>query len=188
MAKTKRRRRHSSHASAGTRHSRRRSNTGRRHHRRRSNPGGAFGSPKDWLSGGAGVLTGVVATRGLPQLVLGSSNTGVMGYAANAVATAISTFAAHMLMKGNRVFTSAVLAGGVAALISRVIGDYSLLGSYSANVGLGDYLFNFNWPVPQYLQPGNTRALGPGSAGGAMPVNLNSPASAGVSGFGAQLY
>lgn len=25
--------------------------------------------------------------------------------------------------------------------------------------GMGDYLSNFNWPIPQYLQPGNKRAL-----------------------------
>ena len=37
-------------------------------HRRRRNPG-EFGDPMIWLSGAAGVLTGVVATRGLPQLV-----------------------------------------------------------------------------------------------------------------------
>jgi hypothetical protein len=136
----------------------------------------------DWLSGGAGVLTGVVATRGLPQLVLGSSNTGVMGYFANAVATAVATFAAHLAFPRNKVFSASVLAGGAAALISRVIGDYSLLGSYSANVGLGDYLFNFNYPVPQYLAPGNSRQLSP--IGGVQPMNMNAPAAAGVSGFG----
>jgi hypothetical protein len=26
--------------------------------------------------------------------------------------------------------------------------------------GMGDYLPNFNWPIPQYLKPGNIRGLG----------------------------
>ena len=162
------------------------------HHRRRRNPG-EFGDPMIWLSGAAGVLTGVVATRGLPQLVLGSSNTGIMGYFANAVSTAVSTFAAHLAFPRNKVFAGSVLAGGAAALLSRIITDYSLLGSYSSQValgsGMGDYVMNFNWPIPQYLAPGNTKQLQTG--GGQIPMNMNSPAAvtaatgggAGVSGY-----
>lgn len=186
MARTKKnKRRASSHSSAGKRHTKR--NPGRVHHRRRSNPG-TFGRPGDWLEGGAGVLTGVVAARGLPQLILGASNTGVMGYAANAVATAVATFAAHMAFPRHHVFSASVLAGGAAALISRVIGDYSLLGSYSSQLGLGDYLMNFNYTTPQYLAPGNSRGLLTQGNPAAVPVNMNSAATAGVSGWGANLY
>jgi riboflavin transporter FmnP len=144
----------------------------------------------DWLSGGAGVLTGVVATRGLPQLLMSSSNTGPLGYLMNAVATGVTTFAAHLAFPRNRVFSASVLAGGVAAIISRIIGDYSLLGSYSSQLGLGDYLMNFNFPIPQYLQPGNNRQLtaGGGPSAATLPVNVNGAVPAGVSGWGPQLY
>jgi hypothetical protein len=144
----------------------------------------------DWLSGGAGVLTGVVATRGLPQLIMAGSNTGPMGYFYNAIAAGLTTFVAHFAFPRNTVFSGSVLAGGVAAIISRIIGDYSLLGSYSSQLGLGDYLMNFNFPIPQYLQPGNNRQLGPGGGPSAatLPVNVNGAVPAGVSGWGPQLY
>lgn len=192
MAKSRKRRKNrASSRSAGPR---KRRNTGRRHHRTRRNPG-EFGSPMTWLSGGAGVLTGVVATRGLPQLVLGASNTGPVGYLANAVATALTAFAAHMAFPRNKVFAGSVVAGGAAAILSRIITDYSLLGSYSSQVsslsGMGDYVMNFNWPIPQYLQPGNTRAIQPPGSGGGqqIPLNMNSAAAvtggsaSGVSGY-----
>ena len=179
MARTKKRKTSSkAHRSAGTRKSRR-SNPGR--HRRRSNPG-QFGSPADWLSGGAGVLAGVVGTRSLPQLVLGASNTGIMGYFANAATTGILTFLAHMAMPKNRVFSASVLAGGAAALISRVIGDYSLLGTYSSQAGLGDYLFNFNFATPQILG-GDRRAI----VGAGMPGPVSTPVAVGST-YGANLY
>lgn len=139
------------------------------------NPG-MLGGPKDWLAGGTGVLAGVVGTRGIPQFFLGPNNTGMMGYAANAAAAALLTFLAHMFVK-NRVFSASVLAGGVAAIISRVISDYSLLGSYSAQLGLGDYMVS-NWTQPQRLVDGLHSAMiengynppmmvGQGSAAGA---------------------
>jgi hypothetical protein len=149
----------------------------RRHH---NNPG-MLGAPKDWLAGGSGVLLGVVGTRTLPQLVLGASNTGPMGYAANAVTTGLLTWLAHMFVK-NRVFSASVLAGGVASIISRIISDYSLLGSFSSQLGLGDYMVS-NWTQPQrltdglhsamisnngYQLPGSTAmVVGQGSAAGA---------------------
>jgi hypothetical protein len=139
------------------------------------NPG--LGPMKDWLSGGIGVLAGVVGSRGLPQMVLGPSNTGIMGYGANAVATAILTWVAHMVQPHNRALSGGVLAGGVASIISRIISDYSLLGSYSSQLGLGDYMVS-NWVSPQRLSDGLHSAhiengynppmlVGQGSAAGA---------------------
>lgn len=184
MAKTKKKA--SSHKSAG--HRTKKANRGRRSSRRINS--GTFGTPIDWLSGGAGVIVGVAAARGLPQLLLGTKNTGVMGYVANAAATALATFAAHFAMPRNRTLAAAVLAGGAGATLSRIIGDYSLLGSYSNQLGLGDYLMNFNFSTPQYLAPGNPRGL-VGQGGGSpasIPVMANSPAAAGVSGWGPNLY
>ena len=186
MAKTKQRKSSKAHSTAGYKPKHHQKNPG--HRRRASNPG-AFGSPKDWLTGGAGVLAGVVGTRALPQLVLGASNTGPIGYVANAATTGILTFLAHLAMPRNRVFSASVLAGGVAAIISRVIGDYSLLGSYSSQVGLGDYLFNFNFGTPQILG-GDRRSIGaPGAPSPTtVPVNVGG-AGAGVAGmYGAPLY
>ena len=194
MARPKKKRRAaSSHRAGYTQNKRRKPNPG--HRRSQRNPG-VFGSPIQWLEGGAGVLTGVVAARGLPQLLMGSSNTGPVGYFYNAIATGLATFAAHMAFPRRPVFTGSVLAGGVAAIMSRIIGDYSLLGSsLSSQVGLGDYLFNFNFPIPQYLTPGNTKSLTP--AGGApmatLPTVAHSAvaagmAPAGVSGYGRNLY
>jgi hypothetical protein len=140
-----------------------------RPHRRRSNPGMGLGQPKDWLYGGVGVIAGVVGTRALPQLILGASNTGIMGYLANAAATGLLTFAAHMASK-NRVLSASVLAGGAASILSRIIQDYSLLGTYSAQVGLGDYLMS-DWLTPQYLTDGlhNANLNRPGAVAATMP-------------------
>jgi hypothetical protein len=34
------------------------------------------------------------------------------------------------------------------------------------SAGVGDYIEGFNWPIPQYLQPGNMRGLGCPDCGG----------------------
>ena len=157
-----------------------------RHHRRRGNPGMGLGQAKDWVYGGVGVIAGVVGTRALPQLLLGASNTGIMGYLANAAATGLLTFAAHMASK-NKVLTASVLAGGAASIISRVIQDYSLLGSYSSQVGLGDYLMS-DWLTPQYLTDGlhNANLNRPGASA---PVAMPGASVGSLAGItGAALY
>jgi hypothetical protein len=169
----------------------RRNPTRRIHHRRRSNPSiGGMGTPQDWLYGGVGVIAGVVGTRALPQLILGSSNTGIMGYLANAATTALLTFAAHFASK-SKVLAASVLAGGAASILSRVIQDYSLLGSYSSTVGLGDYLMS-DFLTPQAMTNGlkSANLRQPGWAGGSpsVPINVQG-AGAGVSGiYGPALY
>ena len=192
MAKTKRRRRKSSnpsHRRAGSAHRRRHSNPARRHHSRRHNPG-SFGSPSDWLYGGVGVLAGVIGTRALPQAVLSSSNTGVLGYLANAASTALLAFAAHLAAPRNNVLKASVIAGGAASIISRVIQDYTLLGSYSSSVGMGDYLVS-NFLTPQYLTNGmqNANLLNPGgstAATTATPVNVSGAGVGDI--YGGSLY
>ena len=184
MARTKRR-------SSNPKHRRRagsaKRNPGRRSSRRRSNPG-TFGGPSDWLFGGVGVLAGVVGTRALPQLVLGSSNTGFMGYLANAASTALLTVAAHYAAPRNRVLSASVLAGGVASIISRVIQDYSLLGSASSQLGLGDYVM-LDFLTPQTLTPGNMGQLGKPGWSAAAPALAGANVGAGMSGlYGPPLY
>jgi len=121
------------------------------HHRRRHNPGLAgLGRPMDWVIGGAGVLGGVVVTRGLPQVLLQAKNTGVTGYAANAVAAAGAGWLAHLVFK-KPVLTASVIAGGFAALIARIISDQTSYGKFLSLTGLGDYNMNFRFAIPQRL-------------------------------------
>ena len=150
------------------------------HHRRRRNPGLAgLGRPMDWITGGAGVLAGVVGTRGIPQLVLAAKNTGAVGYFSNAVAAAGLGWLAHLLLK-KPVITASVIAGGFAALIARIISDQTSYGKFLSLTGLGDYNMNFNFAIPQRLggdlrsveiprgwgAPAITAAPGGGLAGG----------------------
>lgn len=174
MARTRRKtnRRRKNAAGSTRRHSRRRMNT---RHRRRSNPGGAV--VKDWLSLGAGAVVGGVGATQLPQLVLSTSNTGAIGYLANMAATGILAAAAHMLMKGNKALVAGIIAGGVGATIKRIIGDYSLLGSYGASLGMGDYLTNLN---PQYTFLPTQSTAAPSTAA---PVAVNVAGAGGGMGY-----
>jgi hypothetical protein len=126
-------------------------------HRRRSNPAG-LGRPMDWLQGGAGVIAGVVGTRAIPQLVLGASNTGPMGYAANAIAAVGLGWLTHMLFPRNAVLTTSVIAGGFAGLLSRIIADKTPFGAQLSLTGLGDYGLGLyqksNYPAPPHLVGG----------------------------------
>ncbi len=149
----------------------RRTNAGRRaaprktmrRARRRSNPG-ALGSPINWIQGGAGVVVGVVGTRVIPQMILGTSNSGPMGYAANAAAAVGLGYLSHMMFPRNSVLTTAVIAGGFAGLISRVIADRTPFGAQFSLSGLGDWGLGLyqksNYPYPPRLQNGR----GPGSS------------------------
>ena len=50
----------------------------------------------------------------------------------------------------NRAFPAGILAGGLGALMRRIISDYSLFGGYTAQLGMGDYMVS-NWVTPQRL-------------------------------------
>lgn len=191
MAHTKKNKRRKSSAKSNAGYHRKRHNPGRRHNTRRRNPGG-FGSPMEWLTGGVGAVIGGVGAPALTQLALGTSNTGAMGYFGNAVAVAILAAAARFAAPRQQFLMLGIVFGGVGSIIRRVIGDYSLLGSYSSSVGMGDYLMNFNYPIPQYLLPGNNRALTASGAVAAsqtpsIPVNV-AGAGMGASLYGARLY
>lgn len=148
MAKTKTKKRASVKRNAGRPAHRRKAVM---HHRRRSNPFGAgLGRPMDWVTGGAGVLAGVVGTRALPQLVLAAKNTGVTGYFANGVTAAALGWVAHLLLK-KPVITASVIAGGFAALIARIISDQTSYGKFLSLTGMGDYNAGFNFAIPQRL-------------------------------------
>lgn len=119
--------------------------------RRKKNP--SIGRPMDWLKGGVGVIGGGVGTRLLPQLA-GTSNTGPMGYAMNAGAALLLAWGTHAVTK-DTVLTAAVAAGGFAALILRIVGDYTPYGSQLALSGVGDYMVS-NWISPQRIAHPNS--------------------------------
>jgi hypothetical protein len=73
----------------------------------------------------------------------------MMGYAGNLVATFILSWLGGMVTR-NRAFPAGILAGGIGSLMRRIIADYSLLGGYSAQLGMGDYMVA-NWVIPQRL-------------------------------------
>lgn len=99
------------------------------------------------------MLVGGVGARMLPQIVLGASNAGPMGYAANAVAALGLGWLVHMLFPRNRVLSVATIAGGFAALIQRVISDNTAYGSVLSMSGVGDYMVS-NFTTPQVLADG----------------------------------
>jgi len=170
MAATKRRRRHASRANAGHRrrrrhvvhHRRRRHhanparrvyNRGRRHHRvhhrRHSNPAGyGWGGVFEL---GAGAVVGSTLSSAGTQMVLGTSNTGMVGYAGNLISTLVLSWLGSMgPLRKFKGFAPGILAGGIGGLIKRIISDYSLFGGYTASLGMGDYMVA-NWVTPQRL-------------------------------------
>jgi hypothetical protein len=162
-----------------------RSNAGRRpakrviHHRRRSNPG-SLGRPMDWLQGGAGVIAGVVGTRAIPQMLLGASNTSYTGYAANAVAAVGLGWLTHMLFPNRQVLVTAVIAGGFAGLLSRIIADKTPFGAQLSLTGLGDHGFGLyqksNFLVPQRVvapRGPNSSMFTWGDGSQAIPMQIN---------------
>lgn len=118
-----------------------------RHHRRRHNPAGYRWS--DVFVLGAGGVVGSTLSSASSQLVLGASNSGMVGYLTNLAATLVLSWLGGMVTR-NRAFPAGILAGGIGSLIRRIIADYSLFGTYSASLGMGDYMVS-NWVTPQRL-------------------------------------
>ena len=134
----------------------------RRHHR---NPGmGSIGSPKTWVMGGAGALAGFVGSAAIPQMILGSGNTGMAGYAATAAAAVGLGLLSHFLLPRQMAVTAGVVAGGFGNLLRRIISDQTPFGSYVSNTGMGDYMVA-NWGPPR-MSSGLTSAMAeaPGTA------------------------
>lgn len=98
----------------------------------------------------AAAVANGVATRVIPQMVLGAQNTGIMGYAANA-ATGLA--GAWLAGKFSNKAGHGALLGAAVALASRILSDTmgqnALGGGLSGDLGgeLGFYV-NANWPLP----------------------------------------
>ena len=141
MAKAKRKAKRNTHraASAGTRKSRRRNprNTAATRRHRRRNPGGNIGKLSNMMLLGFWVVVGLALTRQIPQLLLGTRNTGAMGYLAN-IATAVAAAWAANSVGGEKAAMGAG-AGGGAYVITRAVQEHmSPIGKYLALQGLGD--------------------------------------------------
>jgi hypothetical protein len=149
MAKTKRAHRK---ASAGHRHSKRRTNAGGKRHRRRStmhrtnrrrgghrrNPGMFSGGIGGILTNAVFVIAGALGSKLLTQMVLGTNNTGMIGYAGNAVAGFGLWFLAAKVLK-NAEGAKGIISGTAVQLVLRLINDYTPFGQYVSQLGMGDY-------------------------------------------------
>lgn len=109
-------------------------------HRRRKNPSGlgaTIGSPKELMTGALSGLVSAVATRQIPQMVLGTSNTGVEGYAANFVTALVTTWGAGTF--AGPAAGRGALIGGMVILLDRILSEQvSPISQYLSLSGVGD--------------------------------------------------
>lgn len=160
MAKTRKRAKsRPSGSSTKARSKGRRRNPGRRagshRHRsvaRRRNPGNIGSS----VSTAMFIIAGAVGSKLGAQLVLGSKNTGTLGYVGNAGAGAALFFLFDKVFK-NRAAAIGILYGTLVQIILRVLNDFTPLGQYFANIGMGDYMMQ-SFVTPQVLVAPNENA------------------------------
>lgn len=137
------------------------------------------------------MIVGALGSKLGTQLVLGSNNTGVIGYGGNLIATGLLWFLADKVMK-NKTAASGIIAGGVAQLILRMLNDFTPVGSWLSQAGMGDYQAqsfvapqiltdptnNSNVRIPSGWGPGTPALPGGGGAGGVAPGGPAIPAAA----------
>ena len=151
MAKPKRARRRSAGSGTRKQHRRRRyatrRNTGHRTHRRRSvmrhhrryrrNIGmGAGLGPL--VTKSAFALAGAAASKIIPQVLLGTTNTGWIGYLANAGTGFALWLLAEKVLK-NRNAAEGIAIGTAVQILDRILNDMTPFGTYLAGAGFGDY-------------------------------------------------
>lgn len=138
-------RRRSSQSNPRRRYSARRTNRAVRHNRRRRNPmGGSWGAE---VTQALYIIAGAIGSKLGAQMVLGTSNTGFMGYGANLAAGGILAYAAKAILK-NDAAAKGIFAGAVVQVVLRLITDYTPFGQYASLQGVGDYMAS-NWVTPQ---------------------------------------
>ena len=126
------------------RHCSARRNTAVRHNRRRNPMGGSWG----WeITHALYIIAGAIGSKLGAQMVLGTSNTGFMGYGANLAAGGILAWAAKGIMKNSEA-AKGIFAGSVVQVVLRLITDYTPFGQYASLQGVGDYMAS-NWVTPQ---------------------------------------
>lgn len=121
-------------------HRRRRArSTGRkRHNRRHARRNPSMGGVSNLIVSAAYAIGGAVGSKYLTQMVLGASNVGYVGYAANIAAAFVAGKAVGMFTK-NKAAENSVILGGVIMAVIRFLSDQTPLGSTLSQYGLGDY-------------------------------------------------
>jgi len=105
--------------------------------RRRNPMSESLKTPVDALRFGLMALLGLVATRQVPQLVLGAKNTGWIGYAGN-LFTAVASGAAAGKFAGKPA-GNAVMVGGGLYLVNRILSEqFTPVGKVLSLAGVGD--------------------------------------------------
>ena len=106
------------------------------HRKRRRNPS-MLGSGKEIMVSAVAGLASAVATRQIPQLILGANNTSYMGYGAN-IATAIAATLLANSFAGPAAGKAAMVGGAVIVLDRFLTEQVSALGPYISLSGVGD--------------------------------------------------
>jgi hypothetical protein len=91
-----------------------------RHHRRRNQ--GLAVAARELVPTALWAIAGGVATRAIPQLLLKDSNTGIMGYGANALTAVALSWAAERFAGANA--AKGILIGGAVMLGGRLVSDF----------------------------------------------------------------
>lgn len=149
VANTKRNR---SRKNASSHHRPRKSAKKNPAHRRRTKRNPSMGDLTGLVTSAVFTVAGAVGTKYVTQMVLTTSNTGVMGYFGNLVAAFVLSYGVKMFMKNDRA-AAAVLSGGMVQLVLRLINDYTPYGSYVSNLGMGDYTALGNYNSQNFLTP-----------------------------------
>lgn len=120
------------------------------------NSGMRAGGISDTLVSAVVVIASAVASKVGAQMVLQGKNTGLMGYAGNAAAGAALYFAAKAAKAPEKVLNA--IAGGTAVqIVLRGINDFTPLGGYVKDLGMGDYQVQ-SFVTPQILKSPNESA------------------------------
>ncbi len=186
------------HKKPGSKSHHYKANTGKgRHYKPKRNPGhrrrtyrrnaGAVGSVGGLVTTGTFAVVGALGSKLGAQLVLGTNNTGVIGYAGNVAAGGVLWFLADRVMK-NRAAAHGILIGTVIQVILRALNDYTPFGSYVANLGMGDYQMQ-SYVTPQILlDPVNSAAIAIPSGWGPGTPALAAPPTPGRGMSGPSIY
>jgi hypothetical protein len=126
-------------------------------------------STSDILKLAGGAFVGALGSGYLSTMILSTSNSGIMGYAADAASTLIIAWAANKFV-GSKVAEGAI-AGGFGALLKRI---YQENVSGTALSGHGDFLGAYGsrgFPLPTSTAGGAYQLQpAPGTAVAATPV------------------
>lgn len=97
-----------------------------------------MGGVTSMVTSAAYAIAGAVGSKYLTQMVLGASNTGYVGYAANLAAAFVGGKVVGMFTK-NKQAENAVILGGVIMTLLRFLSDQTPLGAALSSAGLSDY-------------------------------------------------